>query len=80
MENLKDNDDDENLKHPIENLRRKSCECKKCGGLTSFQKKTDLISATFQTKYTQKKLDMQRHESEMEKNKMTKLTMISSLN
>ena len=65
--------------NPIESLRRKSCECGKCGCSTKFQQKADIISVKFQTKYMQKMLELQKKNNEIERDKMTKSTRFASL-
>jgi len=63
---------------PIENLRRKSCECEKCGFCcTLIQKKASLLTGNFQTQYDQKKAEMQKMLNDLEREK--KSTIISSI-
>ena len=61
---------------PIEVIRRKSCECEKCGMFTPFQKKAGLVQVVFQTKYNIEKAERLRA-LELEREKM-KSTIISS--
>lgn len=73
-----DNFDEESQENIIDNIRRKSCEGDSYGHLTNFQKKANLLSFdNFQTRYLQKKIEMQRYLLEMDKER-TKSTIISS--
>ena len=55
------------------NLRRKSCECDKCGQTSKFEQKANLLQISFQTKYDKKKIEMQKMFSQQEREKSISL-------
>lgn len=73
------NESEENEKI-IEKIRRKSCHCDKCGQMSSFQKKADLLLGDFpfSTRYLQKKLERQKILQELEKEKMKNSVILST--
>ena len=54
-------------------LRRKSCECDKCGQTSKLEQKANLLQISFQTKYEKKKLEMQKMFSQQEREKSVSL-------
>ena len=62
----------------MESLRRKSCECDDCGHTTKFQKKANLLMLNFQTRYYQKKMEMQRLLDIAEKERAKNATVLSN--
>lgn len=70
----------ESLPPQIDMNRRKSCEALIFGRRTSFQRKIELAFPRFQTRYQQKKLELERKLMEMEaQNKMAKSMVMSSI-